>query len=109
MITIMRSEHIKKADLNLLHPLAVLLEEKQVSRAAKRCFLSQPAMSRVLQRLRDAFGDELLIRNGRGYERTARGERLLKELESFCPSLEPLLTAPPFDPPQSHDQFPIMI
>ena len=90
MITIMRSEHIKKADLNLLHPLAVLLEEKQVSRAAKRCFLSQPAMSRVLQRLRDAFGDELLIRDGRGYERTARGERLLKELESFWPRPETL-------------------
>jgi len=73
MITIMRYEHIKKADLNLLQPLAVLLEEKHVSRAARRCFLSQPAMSRVLERLRDTFGDELLIRDGRWYERTARG------------------------------------
>jgi DNA-binding transcriptional LysR family regulator len=53
MITIMLYEHIKKADLNLLQPLAVLLEEKHVSRAARRWFLSQSAMSRVLERLRD--------------------------------------------------------
>jgi DNA-binding transcriptional LysR family regulator len=109
IITIMRYEHIKKADLNLLHPLAVLLEEKHVSRAARRCFLSQPAMSRVLDRLRDTFGDELLIRNGRGYERTARGERLLKDLESFWPRLETLLTGEVFDAAQSQDRFQIMM
>jgi DNA-binding transcriptional LysR family regulator len=109
MIEIMRYTHIRKADLNLLHPLAVLLEEKHVSRAAKRCFLSQPAMSRVLERLREMFEDELLIRSGRGYERTARGERLLKELESFWPRLESLLTGVKFDPAVSQDRFQVMM
>jgi len=109
MIQIMRYTHIKKADLNLLRPLAVLLEEKHVSRAARRCFLSQPAMSRVLERLRDTFGDELLIRSGRGYERTARGERLLKELESFLPWVESLLTWEKFDPASSQDRFQVMM
>jgi pimeloyl-ACP methyl ester carboxylesterase len=48
--------------------------------AAKLCFLSQPAMSRSLERIRDTFGDELLIRTGHIYERTVRGEWLLREL-----------------------------
>jgi DNA-binding transcriptional LysR family regulator len=109
MIQIMRYEHIRKTDLNLLHTLAVLLEERHVSRAAKRCFLSQPAMSRALERLRETFGDELLIRSGRGYERTARGERLLKELESFLPKLESLLTGEKFDPGLSQDRFQVMM
>lgn len=68
----MRFPHIKKLDLQLLYYLAVLLEEKHVTRAAARCFLSQSAMSRQLDHLRKALGDELLLRNGRSHERTAR-------------------------------------
>ena len=66
-------------------------------------------MSRVLERLREMFEDELLIRSGRGYERTARGERLLKELESFWPRLESLLTGVKFDPAVSQDRFQVMM
>jgi DNA-binding transcriptional LysR family regulator len=51
-----------------------LLAERHVTRAAKRCFLSQPAMSRALDRLRQMFGDLLLVRSGRAYERTVRGD-----------------------------------
>jgi DNA-binding transcriptional LysR family regulator len=105
----MRYEHIRRTDLNLLQTLAVLLEERHVSRAAKRCFLSQPAMSRTLERLRETFGDELLIRTGRVYERTARGDRLLKELESFLPKLESLLKGEKFDPALSQERFQIMM
>ena len=54
----MRFPHIKKLDLRLLYYLAVLLEEKHVTRAAARCFLSQSAMSRQLDHLREALGDE---------------------------------------------------
>jgi DNA-binding transcriptional LysR family regulator len=109
MILIMRYAHIKRADLNLLQTLAVLLEERHVTRAAGRCFVSQPAMSRALERLRQTFGDELLIRNGRGYERTARGERLLEELQSFLPRLESLLKGEDFDPALSQARFQIMM
>ncbi len=84
-------EHINRADLSLLHTLFALLEERHVTRAARRCFLSQPAMSRALERLREMFGDELLIRVGRQYERTARGERLLRDLENLLPKLELVL------------------
>ena len=101
----MSYEHISRVDLNLLRTLFALLEERHVTRAAKRCFLSQPAMSRALERLRDSFDDELLIRVGRHYERTARGERLLRELENLLPSLELLLRGEQFDPAQSEERF----
>src|SRR5438309_8923561 len=100
----MREVHLRNVDLNLLHALHALLEERHVTRAAKRCFLSQPAMSRALERLRDSFDDELLIRVGRQYERTVRGERLLRELESLLPRLELLLKGVQFDPAQSEER-----
>jgi DNA-binding transcriptional LysR family regulator len=81
------------------------LEERHVTRAAKRCFLSQPAMSRSLERIRDTFGDELLIRTGRIYERTVRGEWLLRELENLLPRLEALVRGEPFDPAQSREKL----
>ena len=101
----MRSEHLRHIDLNLLRTLAALLEERHVTRAAERCSLSQPAMSRALERLREAFGDELLVRYGRGYERTARGQRLLTELENLLPQLESLWRPENFDPAACEERF----
>ena len=85
----MREVHLRNVDLNLLLALYALLEERHVTRAAERCFLSQPAMSRALERLRETFGDLLLVRSGRAYERTARGEHVLRELERSCLGLRP--------------------
>ena len=65
----MTSVHIAT---NLLRALDVLLEEENVSRAAARLHLTQSAMSRSLARLRQLFGDELLLRTGRGMRPTAR-------------------------------------
>jgi len=101
----MRSVHLRNLDLNLIHPLRALLEECHVTRAAKRSFLSQSAMSRALERLRDAFGDPLLVRNGRAYERTVRGERMLRELESLMPRLEDMVRGEKFDPARSQEVF----
>src|SRR5580698_8622402 len=101
----MRYPHISKLDLDLLVHLAVLLEERHVTRAANRCFLSQSAMSRQLERLREALGDELLLRTGRLHERTARGEQLLRELEPLLPRIEGILQGRSFDPAKSKDQF----
>ena len=101
----MRYPHINKLDLDLLVHLAVLLEERHITRAAQRCFLSQSAMSRQLERLREALGDELLLRNGRSHERTARGDQLLRELEALLPRIEGVLQGRSFDPAKSKDQF----
>jgi len=60
-------KRLEDLDLNLLLLLHWLLEERSVTRAASRVGISQPAASRGLQRLREIFSDELLIRSGRQY------------------------------------------
>src|SRR5438445_2122263 len=105
MICAMRQVHFGDVDLNLLHALHALLAERHVTRAAKRCFLSQPAMSRALERLREMFGDLLLVRSGRAYERTVRGERVLRELESIMPQLENMVRGEEFNPARSQELF----
>src|SRR6202022_2486861 len=101
----MREVHLRTVDLNLLHALHAMLEERHVTRAAERCFLSQPAMSRALERLREMFGDPLLVRSGRAYERTVRGERVLRELESLMPRLAAMVRGEEFDPARSRERF----
>jgi DNA-binding transcriptional LysR family regulator len=59
-------------DFNLLVTLDVLLAEGSVARAARRLRLSASAMSRALARLRQATGDPLLVRAGRGLVPTPR-------------------------------------
>ncbi len=92
-------------DLNLLTPLAALLEERHVSRAARRAGLSQPAMSRALARMREAFGDELLVRGTHGYELTQRAEQLRQELETLLPRIEALVNGQVFDPATATTTF----
>jgi DNA-binding transcriptional LysR family regulator len=101
----MRQTHLRNVDLNLLLALHALLEERHITRASKRCFLSQSAMSRALDRLREMFGDELLIRSGRAYERTVRGDTLLRELQSLLPRIEAMVRGEEFDPQRSHERF----
>ena len=66
-------------------------------------------MSRSLERLRDTLGDELLIRTGRSYERTVRGEWLLRELENLLPRLEAPVRGEPFDPAQSGERLRVAV
>lgn len=101
----MRQTHLRHVDLNLILALQALLEERHITRASKRCFLSQPAMSRALDRLREMFGDELLIRSGRSYERTVRGDTLLRELQTLLPRIEAMVRGEEFDPQRSQERF----
>jgi LysR family transcriptional regulator, nod-box dependent transcriptional activator len=59
------SINLTRFDLNLLVVLDALLTEKSVTRAAERLFVSQPAVSNSLNRLRVIFNDPLLVRSGR--------------------------------------------
>ena len=97
--------HLSRLDLNLLVALHALLEEGNVTRAGKRISLSQSATSRVFARLRADFGDELLVRRGRAYERTARGERLLFELRGLLPRIDKLGQGDTFDPATANHVF----
>ncbi|MDR7327031.1 MULTISPECIES: LysR family transcriptional regulator [Catenuloplanes] len=84
--------------LQELRALAVLLEERHVSRAAVRFHLSQSSMSRTLQRLRTRFGDELLVRSGADYALTPRAREIQRELTLLLPRLENLVGGHGFDP-----------
>ena len=97
--------HLDGVDLNLLPPLAALLEERHVTRAADRSGLSQPAMSRTLARLRQLLGDQLLIRHSRGYFLTPRAERIQRQLAGLMPQLETLFAAEVFDPATAEEHY----
>jgi len=91
--------NLRQFDLNLLVALDVLLEERNVTRAAERLCLSQPAMSGMLSRLRQAFGDELLVRVGRNLEPTELAAGIAERVHAHVLALEDLLEeSRPFDP-----------
>lgn len=101
----MRIAHLRQADLNLLVVFTAIAEERNLTRAASRLFLSQPAVSRALQRLRDTFHDDLLIRTSSGYEPTPKGQHLLHEIETMFPRLDRLMAGTDFDPATEEATF----
>jgi len=80
-----------RPDLNLLATLAVLLAEGNVARAAERLQLSPSAMSRQLARLRQATGDPLLVRAGRGLVPTPRALELRDRAGALVQEVEAVL------------------
>ena len=75
---------LTKIDLNLLVSLDTLLVERNVTKAAARRHISQPALSAQLAKLRNIFNDPLLLpaESGRGMTPTARGLALQGPLRS---------------------------
>ncbi|WP_175717355.1 LysR family transcriptional regulator [Burkholderia anthina] len=91
--------NLRRLDLNLLVTLDVLLAEHNVTRAAEKLNMSQPSVSVQLQKLRDLFGDPLLLPGPRGMRPTARAETLREPLRDALEAVErAVLTATPFDP-----------
>jgi DNA-binding transcriptional LysR family regulator len=101
----MRLEKLRQVDLNLLITFAAIAEEKSVTAAASRLLLSQPAVSRALQRARAMFQDDLLVRSPQGFELTLRGRKILEELESLLPAMETLVAPSLFDPMREKSYF----
>src|SRR5580692_2221921 len=101
----MHVDYLGRVDLNLLAPLAALLEERHVSRAADRVGVTQPAMSHALRRLRALLDDEILVRAAGGYVLTPRAQRLQRQLAVIVPGLESLFAPETFDPGQAAERF----
>ena len=101
----MRLEKLRQIDLNLLITFAAIAEEKSITAAASRLLLSQPAVSRALQRARAMFQDQLLLRSPQGFELTLRGRKILQELEGLLPKMENLITPSLFDPMREKSHF----
>src|SRR5271154_2162350 len=105
----MRYTHIVRSNLNLLASFQVLIEERSVTRAANRMFLSQPGMSRVLDRLQDMFNDKLLIRTRKVLEPTRRALQIYAQLEQALPAIETVLRGETFNSSESSDYFRIAL
>ncbi|MDR3399111.1 MAG: LysR family transcriptional regulator [Pandoraea sp.] len=91
--------NLRRIDLNLLVTLDVLLVEQNVTRAAERLFMSQPAVSVHLAKLRDLLDDPLLLPGPRGMRPTARAEALREPLREALESLtRAVAPAAPFEP-----------
>src|ERR687887_2910363 len=100
-----RSMNLNSLDLNLLVTLDALLREANVSRAAMRIGLSQPAASHALQRLRDLIGDPLLVRTGARMELTPRAQGLRGPLAQALEQVRDLFTRDEFDAARSERHF----
>jgi DNA-binding transcriptional LysR family regulator len=104
-----RLMNLASLDLNLLVALDALLLEANVSRAAMRIGLSQPAASHALQRLRDIFGDPLLVRVGARMELTPRAQALRGPLAQALDQVRGLFISDDFDAASSELQFRLMM
>ena len=98
--------NLRRLDLNLLVTLDVLLAEHNVTRAAERLNFSQPSISVHLAKLRDIFGDPLLLPGPRGMRPTARAEELREPLRLALEALALAVSpATPFDPKQANQTW----
>lgn len=96
-------------DLNLLVCLDALLDEKSVSKAANRVFLSQSAMSDALARMRDYFGDELLVQVGKTMLPTPLARSLVQPVRDVLMQIRAIAsTSVKFDPKTSHRKITVM-
>ena len=92
-------------DLALLPALDALLDQASVTRAADRCGLSQPAMSRALARLRHRFADPLLVREGGRWRLTPRAEQLRDPVRALLAQVALLDAAADFAPASAERVF----
>lgn len=105
-----RIVHFRQLDLNLLVALDALLTERSITRAGKRVFLTQSAMSGALARLREYFDDELLVQVGRRMVPTSLGASLAAPVRNILLQVQQTLQSQPaFHPATSNRRFSIML
>src|SRR5690349_9894737 len=95
-------------DTYLLRVLATLVAERSVSRAAVRMNQTQPAISAALRRLREVFGDPILVREGSGMVPTERAQQLRERARAALSEIDRMLAGPEeFEPSSSSMSFSI--
>ena len=82
---------LDRFDLNLLVAFDILVEERNVTRAAKRLNLTQSAMSAALRRLREAFSDDILVQHGKKMIPTGAALSLAPEISALVADLRGLI------------------
>ncbi len=98
---------ILNLDLRALATFVTVLDEGSVSRAAIKLGVSQSAVSHTLDRLRQAFGDPLFVKSGRGIVPTQYALRTGPHIRQLLDDLRTLPSGPPFDPATAEFTFTI--
>jgi DNA-binding transcriptional LysR family regulator len=102
-------DELQRLDWNLVPALDALLQERNVSRAARRLGISQSAASGALARLRRHFDDDLLTRRGSTYELTSTAQRLAPQArEAVAVAASLLSSAKSFDPASGRREFTVV-
>ena len=92
-------DSLRRFDLNLLLAFDILIAERNVTAAARRMGIGQPAMSNALSRLRDMFGDPLLVRTPSGLQPTGRALDLVAPVSRILAELrQEVFSIRAFDP-----------
>jgi LysR family nod box-dependent transcriptional activator len=98
-----------KLDLNLLTALKALLTERNVTRAGESVHVTQSAMSGILARLREYFGDPLIVQVGRRMELTPLAESLVEPVNDVLLRIDATIaTRPAFDPHSTLRSFSVV-
>ena len=101
--------NLQSMDLNLLVAFEALMDERNVTRAARRIGLSQPATSNALARLRRTFDDPLLIRTSNGMAPTPAAKALIEPVRLALSQLRAVLQEKPsFDPAATRHTFQVL-
>jgi DNA-binding transcriptional LysR family regulator len=99
--------NFRTLDLNLLRVFDEAMVERNLTRAAAKLAMTQPAVSNALRRLRDALHDDLLVRAGYGVEPTPRALELWPAVRAALEGLRAAMGPGAFDPREARDSFAI--
>lgn len=94
-----------RLDLNLLKVFDAVMAERNLTRAAVRLAMTQPAVSHALKRLREALGEELFVRQAFGMKPTSRAEGLWPEVRTMLARLQALLDPADYEPARQEQTF----
>jgi DNA-binding transcriptional LysR family regulator len=99
--------NFRTLDLNLLRVFDTVMVERNVTRAAERLSMSQPAVSNALRRLREAIGEELFVPGSTGVTPTPQAVELWPAVRDAMAALRQLFDPQGFDP--AHDERRFML
>jgi DNA-binding transcriptional LysR family regulator len=97
--------NFRTLDLNLLRVFDTVMVERNVTRAAARLAMTQPAVSNALRRLREATDEELFVAGPTGVKPTAHAEALWPAVRSALEALREVFDPPAFDPARDAHAF----
>lgn len=101
---------LKRLDLNLFKVFDAIYRERNLTRAAARLSVTQPAVSNALARLRDSLGDPLFVKTSAGMQPTAYADSAFGQVSSALMALDSIASqGKGFQPQQSKRIFNIYL